>query len=109
MGAASTALKSLNPFGGGDAARPTKLVTKQEYDRIAAGLPGAGEGVAGAAGQSVLSGYQVLPPPTPDLADETVQKARQAARRKLLMGGMTGPVDLTSGGATAKLPGLGGV
>lgn len=108
MGGATSALKSLNPFGGGDAAKPTKFVSKQEYDRIAAGLPGAGEGIAGAAGQSALSGYQVLPPPAPDLADETVQRARQAARRKLLMGGLTGPLDLTGASATAKLPGLGG-
>jgi hypothetical protein len=49
----------------------------------------------------------VLPPPAPDLADETVQRARQAARRRLLMGGLTGPLDL-SGGGTARLPGLGG-
>lgn len=51
----------------------------------------------------------VLPPPAPDLADETVQRARQAARRRLLMGGMTGPLDLTGGAAAKPPPGLTGL
>lgn len=111
MGAAGSAMGSLArmiPGMGGSDPKPTKFVSKQEYDRIAAGLPGAGEGIAGAAGQSALSGYQVLPPPAPDLADETVQRARQAARRKLLMGGLTGPIDLT-GGTTKPVAGLSGI
>lgn len=105
---------------------PQKLVTKQQYDAAVADwssthrvgssdapiLPGTRNQFASQADynaglQSFKDTMGVLPPPAPDLADETVQRARQAARRKLLMGGLTGPLDLTGGG-TAKLPGLGG-
>lgn len=104
----------------GAAPSPQKLVTKQQYDaalksytdtdfsREGAGRDGWYKGDAASRLQAFKDTMSVLPPPAPDLADDAVQKARQAARRKLLMGGMTGPIDL-SGGSTAKpLPGLGG-
>lgn len=103
------------------------LVTKQQYDAAVADwskthavgssdapvLPGTRNQFASQADyneglQSFKDTMGVLPPPAPDLADETVQRARQAARRKLLMGGLTGPLDLSGASATAKLPGLGG-
>lgn len=40
-----------------------------------------------------------LPPPAPDLASDTVQRAAAAKRLRLLMGGMTGPLDLSGGAA----------
>jgi hypothetical protein len=51
----------------------------------------------------------MLPPPAPDLADEDVQRARQAARRRLLMGGLTGPIDLSGASVAKPPPGLTGV
>ena len=96
--------------------KPARLVTKQEYDAAIAGFrppnPNSFErkwsGTSDAEElQSFKDTMSVLPPPAPDLADEAVQKARQAARRKLLMGGMVGPLDL-SGGTTKPIPGLTG-
>jgi hypothetical protein len=92
------------------------LVTKAQYDKALADFTASyqprGQDIRGPGGaaedlQAFKDSMSVLPPPTPDLADEAVQKARQAARRKILMGGMTGPLDLTSGAKA--LPGLGGV
>jgi hypothetical protein len=64
-------------------------------------------------GAATLSDYgktmSVLPPPAPDLADETVQRARPAARRRLLMGGLTGPIDLSGASVAKPPPGLTGV
>jgi hypothetical protein len=103
----------------GSAPKPPSLVTKAQYDKAIADytagyqpinndLRGSGPEVKAEDIQTFKDSMSVLPPPTPDLADDAVQKARQAARRKILMGGMTGPLDLTSGGAKP-LPGLGGV
>jgi hypothetical protein len=47
-----------------------------------------------------------VPPPAPDLASDAVQRAAQAKRLRLLMGGLNGPLDLTS--AAGKPPGLTG-
>lgn len=104
----------------GSAPKAPSLVTKQQYDAsVADWMKNNAPYSAQSAGfhnkpeyADALQGFKdsmsVLPPPAPDLADETVQRARQAARRKLLMGGLTGPLDLTGASTTAKLPGLGG-
>ena len=92
------------------------LVTKAQYDKAVADFTANYKPIRDAvkpvtpdeALQQFKDTMSVLPPPAPDLADDAVQKARQAARRKLLMGGMTGPLDLTSGGVKP-LPMLGGV
>jgi hypothetical protein len=95
--------------------KPPKMVTKQEYDQAIAGFsssfkPGP---IEGQDYQSTLQKFKdtmsVLPPPAPDLADETVQRARQAARRRLLMGGLTGPIDLSGASVGKPPPGLTGV
>ena len=94
--------------------KPARLVTKQEYDAAVAGFrapSGPSRAFAGTSDAEELQKFKdtmsVLPPPAPDLADEQVQRARQAARRRLLMGGMVGPLDL-SGGTTKPVPGLTG-
>jgi hypothetical protein len=90
------------------------LVTKAQYDKAVADFAASYRQESdltdspAKALQQFKDTMSVLPPPAPDLADDAVQKARQAARRKLLMGGMTGPLDLTSGGVKP-LPMLGGV
>jgi hypothetical protein len=92
-----------------------RLVTKQQYDQVIAGFNSnfkAGP-FEGQDYQSTLQKFKdtmsVLPPPAPDLTDETVQRARQAARRRLLMGGLTGPIDLSGASVAKPPPGLTGV
>lgn len=126
-GVTRTAIDAVGSIGGGSTPKSASLVTKAQYDKAiadwTAANPSGKVSLSSALGgdsslkpdpdyasklQAFKDTMSVLPPPTPDLADEAVQKARQAARRKILMGGMTGPLDLTSGGAKA-LPGLSGV
>ena len=93
-----------------DAPTAQRQVSKQEYDAAIAkwSIENADSGDDYQKNlQAFKDTMSVLPPPAPDLADEAVQKARQAARRKLLMGGMVGPLDL-SGGTTKPIPGLTG-
>jgi hypothetical protein len=91
------------------------MVTKQEYDTAVAGFHRSGnhalydERSDAEALQQFKDSMSVLPPPAPDLADETIQRARQAARRRLLMGGLTGPLDLTGASLAKPPPGLTGI
>lgn len=108
--------------------KAARQVTKQQYDASIADFnkryaseksdphfPGFDNPNADARGdynnalQSFKDSMSVLPPPAPDLADETVQRARQAARRRLLMGGLTGPLDLTGASLAKPPPGLTGI
>lgn len=97
--------------------KPPRLVTKQQFDAAVAAqeanIRKAGESPGAGGYDTVMQQFKdtmsVLPPPAPDLADETVQRARQAARRRLLMGGLTGPIDLSGASVAKPPPGLTGV
>lgn len=100
--------------------KPQRLVTKQQYDAAIADFAANTDHEGPHGLLHTRSGYDqklqefkdtmsVLPPPAPDLADETVQRARQAARRRLLMGGLTGPIDLSGASVAKPPPGLTGV
>lgn len=97
--------------------KPQRLVTKQQFDAEVAGqeanIRKATSGPGGFDYDTTMQRFKdtmaVLPPPAPDLADETVQRARQAARRRLLMGGLTGPIDLSGASVAKPPPGLTGL
>lgn len=88
-----------------------RLVTQQQYDEALKQFDASANGSRGSllasARQSLADSMLVPPPPPPDMADELVQARAQQVRRKLLMGGMTGPLNLSPGATVA--PGLKGI
>jgi hypothetical protein len=93
-----------------------RLVTQQQYDKELAAFDAGNrdyQGPADAASndtaemrQRLIDSMIVPPAPAPDLSDELVKQRAMQIRRRLLMGGMVGPLNLSPGAVVA--PKLGG-